>query len=183
MNEARAMSSAYGAVRQLAWVVADIERAMAHWSRVLGAGPWFYKERVGVTTFRYRGADSPPPDLSIAFANSGELQLELIQQRNDAPSMYRDFLARHGDGMQHIAFWTGDFDATVRRIQADGYTEGHAGQIGQRGRFAYFVHAQAPGNVIEISEQTGGKAEFFREIREAAAGWDGREPIRRVGTP
>jgi len=29
----------------------------------------------------------------IALANSGSLLIELIQQRNDAPSMYRNFLA------------------------------------------------------------------------------------------
>ncbi|MBC7378816.1 MAG: VOC family protein [Burkholderiaceae bacterium] len=175
------MNNAYGQIRQLAWVVPDIEQAMAHWSGVLGVGPWFYKERVGVTTFRYRGEDSAPPDLSIAFANSGELQVELIQQRNDVPSMYRDFMTQTGGGMQHVAFWTTAFDEVVARLLASGYSEGHAGQVGQRGRFAYFVHASMPGNVIEISEQTGGKAEFFREIAQAAAGWDGSEPVRRVG--
>jgi hypothetical protein len=35
--------------------------------------------------------------------------------------------------------------------------------------------------VVELSEQTGGKAEFFREVAAAAARWDGRDPIRRVG--
>lgn len=169
----------YGQVRQLAWITTDIERAMDHWSRVLGAGPWFYKEHLAVTTFRYKGSASPPPVMSIAFANSGELQLEIIQQRNDVPSMYKDFIDSHGDGMQHVAFWTDAFDATCAQIVADGYTEGHAGQIGQRGRFAYFEHADLPGTVIEISEQTGGKAEFFREIRDAAIDWDGSDPIRR----
>ena len=169
-----------GTLRQLAWVVRDIEAAMWHWSTVLGVGPWFYKPAVGVTQFRYRGRESALPQLSIAFANSGALQLELIQQRNDAPSMYQDFLAQRGEGMQHIAWWTDTFDATVAALLARGYTEGHAGRVGDRGRFAYFEHAALPGNVVELSEQSGGKAEFFREIREAAAGWDGRDPIRVV---
>ena len=50
----------YGQIRQLAYVVQDIERAMAHWSSVLGVGPWFYKARVGITTFRYLGQPAPP---------------------------------------------------------------------------------------------------------------------------
>lgn len=170
-----------GTVRQLAWVVSDIERAMRHWSSVLGVGPWFYKEAVGVTRFRYRGAESALPALSIAFANSGALQLELVQQRNAAPSMYLDHLARGGEGMQHIAFWTDRFDATVRELLAAGYVEGHAGQVGERGRFAYFAHAELPSNVVELSEQSGGKAEFFRQVREAAVDWDGRDPVRRIG--
>lgn len=169
-----------GTLRQLAWVVRDIEQAMAHWSAVLGVGPWFYKPVVGVTEFRYRGQASALPDLSIAFANSGALQLELIQQRNTAPSMYQDFLSRCGEGMQHLAFWTEDFETTVLGLQAAGYVEGHAGRVGTRGRFAYFTHASLPGNVLELSEQAGGKAEFFRQVRDAAVDWDGRDPVRRM---
>jgi hypothetical protein len=171
----------YGQIRQLAYVVRDIERAMAHWSSVLGVGPWFYKERVGITTFRYLGQPSPPPEVSIAFANSGELQVELVQQRDELPSMYQEFLRRKGEGAQHIAFWTFDYDAMAAKLEAAGYTEGHAGQIGQRGRFAYYMHADLPSNVVELSEQTGGKAEFFREIAQAAINWDGRDPVRPVG--
>ncbi len=171
----------YGTIRQVAYVVRDIERAMAHWSGTLGVGPWFYKPEVGITTFRYRGQPSPPPSVSIAFANSGDLQVELVQQRDDRPSMYTDFLRLQGEGAQHIAFWTYEFDTLAERLLASGYTEGHAGQIGQRGRFAYFAHADLPGNVVELSEQTGGKAEFFREVAQAALQWDGKDPIRRIG--
>ena len=171
---------ALGPLRQLAWVVRDIEQAMRHWSAVLGVGPWFYKPAVGVTEFRYRGQPAALPDLAIAFANSGALQLELIQQRNQAPSMYLDHLARGGEGMQHIAFWTNDFDTTTQGLLAAGYAEGHAGRVGARGRFAYFQHADLPGNVVEVSEQSGGKSEFFRQVRDAAVGWDGREPVRKV---
>ncbi|WP_399681214.1 VOC family protein [Xenophilus sp.] len=171
----------FGPIRQVAYVVQDIERAMAHWSHALGVGPWFYKEHIAISTFRYRGRNSAPPKVSIAFANSGDLQVELIQQRDDKPSMYQDFLRRQGEGAQHLAFWTYEYDALVSHFLSLGYVEGHAGQIGQRGRFAYFEHADLCGNVIEVSEQTGGKAEFFREIAQAAVGWNGEEPIRRVG--
>lgn len=54
---------------------------------------------------------------SIALANSGPLQIELIQQRNDAPSMYRDFLAEGHEGLQYVAYWTEDFDRDFERIQ------------------------------------------------------------------
>ncbi|MFY9128613.1 MAG: VOC family protein [Limnohabitans sp.] len=170
-----------GEVRQIAWVVKDIEAAMQHWHSVLGVGPWFYKEKIEVTEFWYKGVKSTPLLLSIAFANSGSLQLELIQQRNLAPSMYTDFLSRCGDGMQHIAFWTSHFDQTSEKLLSKGYTQGHSGRVGQRGRFTYFVHSELPGNVVEISEQSGGKAEFFKEIATAAIDWNGSNPIRRVG--
>ena len=86
------MSRLFGDVIQNGYVVRDIETAMRHWIDILGVGPWFYIEQLPVPDFQYKGQPSPV-DVSLALANSGTLQIELIQQRNDAPSMYRDFLA------------------------------------------------------------------------------------------
>jgi len=178
------MSTLFGAVRQVGYVVKDIELAMARWA-ALGVGPWFYKQDVGSTEFRYYGQPSPLPRLSIALANSGDMQIELIQQRDDSPTLYRDTLARNGECAQHLAFWTLDgFDAHCRQLIEQGYVEGHAGRMGaNRGRFAYFVHAEVPSLMIEISESTGGKAEYFEQVRQASIAWDGKDPIRRVGAP
>ncbi|HRO59446.1 MAG TPA: VOC family protein [Burkholderiaceae bacterium] len=174
------MSLFFGAVRQVGYVVKDIEKAMGHWVR-LGVGPWFYKEEVDSTEFRYYGKPSRLPKLSIALANSGDLQIELIQQRDAAPSLYLDSLASNGEGAQHVAYWTAErFDEFCRQLIEYGYVEGHAGRMGlNRGRFAYFIHPDLPSAMIEISESTGGKAEYFTEIRKAAGNWDGRDPIRR----
>jgi hypothetical protein len=173
------MSRIFGGVRQVGYVVRDIEKAMKHWSEVLGVGPWFYKEEVGTTEFRYRGQVSQPPRLSIALANSGDLQIELIQQRDDAPSLYLDSLRNSGECAQHVAFWTLDnFDEFCGRLLRNGYEEGHGGRMGLRGRFAYFVHPDLPSGMIEVSEMKGGKGEYFDEIRQACASWDGSAPIR-----
>ncbi len=53
--------------------------------------------------------------MSIALANSGPLQIELIEQRNDAPSMYRDFLAagRVGAGGPFVYFETESHPGTL----------------------------------------------------------------------
>jgi hypothetical protein len=97
------MSRFFGAITQNGYVVHDIAAAMRHWIEVLGVGPWFYVEHTPIEDFQYQGHPSPI-DVSIALANSGPLQIELIQQRNDAPSMYRDFLAAGHEGLQHIAY-------------------------------------------------------------------------------
>ncbi len=36
------MSKFFGEIRQLGYVVPDIEAAMDYWSKTLGVGPWFY---------------------------------------------------------------------------------------------------------------------------------------------
>ena len=178
------MSRLFGPVRQNGYVVRDIEAAMAHWIDVLKVGPWFYIDRVKTDWFRHRGQDSPL-ELSVALANAGDLQIELIQQRNDAPSMYKEFLDSGREGLQHLAFWSTDYQTLYDRALSLGYTMGHEGQIGgERGRFAYF-DTGAPsgafaGTVVEISDISGSKGRFFDHVRKCALGWDGTDPIRPV---
>lgn len=171
------MSRIFGSINQLGYVVGDIQAAMDRWIRH-GVGPWFYIETVQPECFRYRGTDSDVI-MSVALANSGDLQLELIQQRNDAPSMYKDFLDSGREGAQHIAYWTTDYQALHDRVLAAGYTVAQEGDIG--GRFAYLDTEHEQGTVIEISDISGPKGHLFTYIREAAAEWDGAEPIRVLG--
>jgi catechol 2,3-dioxygenase-like lactoylglutathione lyase family enzyme len=174
------MSIYFDQVRQVGYVVRDIEKAMRFWSSKLGVGPWFYKQKVETTEFRYYGKESRLPSLSIAVGNSRDTQIELIQQNDDAPSLYLDTLKRNGEVAQHIAYWTMDrFDEWCQRLSKEGFVEGHAGRMGAgRGRFAYYLHSELPSCMIELSESTGGKGEYFDKVRKASIGWDGRDPIR-----
>ena len=132
------MSRLFGGIRQNGYVVRDIRTSLDHWVDVMGVGPWFYFDRVKVDWFRHRGVSSDI-EMSIALANSGDLQIELIQQRNEAPSMYKEFLDAGREGLQHVAYWTRDYQALYDRVLARGYQIGHEGQIGgEQGRFAYF---------------------------------------------
>lgn len=174
------MSRIFGDVRQNGYVVRDIEAALEHWTTTLGVGPFFYFERVPIEDFRYRGEPSPL-EVSIALANSGSLQIELIQQRNDAPSMYRDFLAERGEGMQHVAYWTNAMDADLARFEDAGYQVGQSGCIGEGGRFVYLMTETHPGTVVEVSEVSGTKGRFFEHVAAAARTWDGTDPVRPLG--
>lgn len=79
------MSRFLGNVRQNGYVVRDMGAALKHWTEVLGVGPFYYIEQVQMDVFTFRGEPSEI-DVSIALGNSGDLQIELICQRNDAPS-------------------------------------------------------------------------------------------------
>jgi hypothetical protein len=171
------MSRFFGEIRQLGYVVPDIEKAMEYWSRELGIGPWFYAPRVPVVNFKYRGQPSAPIT-SVALANSGAVQVELIQQRNDAPTMYQDFIKAGRMGLQHIAYWTTTYDDDLARLTKQGYKIGMSGEVGHRGRFCYFETEYHPGTVIELSEVEGAKGRLFKLIREASQGWDGSNPVR-----
>lgn len=171
------MSRFLGEIRQLGYVVHDIEAAMDYWSTKLGVGPWFYNPKVPIRNYRYKG-EAHEPHNSVALANSGYVQVELIQTRNDVPSMYRDFLQAGRTGLQHVAYWTADYDADLARLTAQGFEPVMSGEVGERGRFIYFDTEYHPGTVIELSEVAGPKGKMFDLIRSASEGWDGSEPVR-----
>ena len=171
------MSRFFGQIRQAGYVVDDIEAAMDYWSRTLGIGPWFYNERVPIRNYTYRGERYEVHN-SVALANSGPLQMELIQTRNDAPSMYRDFLKAGRTGLQHVAYWTENYDADLERLTGQGFKPVMSGEVGEKGRFVYFDTEYHPGTVIELSEVAGPKGKMFDLIRNASLEWDGRDPVR-----
>ena len=171
------MSRQFGSICQNGFVVRDIAAAMRHWSDALGVGPWFYTPHAPIHDFTYRGQPSQP-DVAIALANSGDLQLELIQQHNDAPSLYRDFLAAGHEGLQHIAYWTENFAAERRRAIDLGFQIGHEGVTGRYGPFVYFETTSHPGTTLELSDVGGPKRKLFQHIRAASNDWDGRDAIR-----
>jgi catechol 2,3-dioxygenase-like lactoylglutathione lyase family enzyme len=176
------MSRLFGEIRQNGYVVRDLEAALQHWTGTLGVGPWYVLERVHPEDFRYRGEPSPA-EVSIALSNSGSLQLELIQVHDDAPSMYRDFLAAGREGLQHVAYWTDAFDAVLERALSAGFEVGQSGRFGADGRFVYFANEGHPGSVVELSEVGGAKGRFFQHLVAAARDWDGSDPVRRIPRP
>jgi hypothetical protein len=80
--------------------------------------------------------------------------------------------------LQHVAYWTENFDADLAKATKRGFKVAMSGEVGERGRFVYFDTEYHPGSVIELSEVAGPKGKLFRMIRDAAAEWDGRDPVR-----
>jgi Glyoxalase/Bleomycin resistance protein/Dioxygenase superfamily len=177
LERERSVSHLFGELRQIGIVVQDIEVAMKHWIEVCGIGPWFYADKLALTEFSYRGSRHDDIQISIALANSGEVQLELIQQRCNTPSMYRDFLAAGREGMQHWSSWPKDYDARLERALSNGYEIGQQGNSA-RGRFVYLWNEGHPGTAIEMADMTAERASIFKGIKDAAVGWNGDEPIR-----
>ena len=164
-----------GAIRQLGYVVTDLDEAMASWL-ALGIGPWWTIREMPQTAFRHRG-DPTEPVLSIAFANSGPMQLELIQQHNDAPTAYREFLDAGGRGFHHLGFWTDDFAASAAAAEAAGLrtAQDGAGMV----RFAYYELDGATSTMLELMELTDSTRMMDEMVSGSAAGWDGRtDPVR-----
>jgi NADPH2:quinone reductase len=165
-----------GRLSQLGYVVTDIERAIDGWAAD-GVGPWYLLPHVDTTQFVYRG-EASTIDMSIGIAYAGGMQLELIEQHCHSDSLYREFLGRHGEGLQHLGHFPEDFDATEAALTAAGWGIGQRGHLGT-GRFIYFDNQHHPGTTMEISEWTESRRNFFAKIEAECLAWDGNGDPRR----
>jgi len=167
-----------GPIRQNGYVVRDLERAMDAWLAV-GVGPWLVLPHLRQSGSVYRGQPTEPV-VSMAFANSGELQVELIEQEDDAPSIYREFLDAGREGFHHLAWWVEDFPSVARAARDAGWPVVHEGDTGGMARFAYYDPGGVTSTVVEAMELTDATRWLFTTVREAAAGWDGTDPVRSL---
>jgi hypothetical protein len=166
-----------GPIRQIGYVVIDLDRALDDWA-ALGVGPWHVIRRMPQQV-TYRGAPCGIT-LSLALANSGDLQVELICQDDDTPSIFTEFLAADGPGFHQLAYWAEDFDATMRAVAAAGWPVVWSGGEDVGTRFAYVEPPDSPAAVIEIMELNAATRGMSALVRDAAADWDGHDPVREM---
>ena len=170
----------FGAVVQNAYVVRDLQAAVRFWSSTMGVGPFYMLEHVEFGPAFFRG-DELKIDMTVAIAQWGDLQIELIVQHNDAPSIYSEFLARHGEGLQHLGVLTQDLNADLTRLKPFGIEPIQWGATAGGMRFAYLNTDEHAGAMVELIESGPAVQAFFEKIRRAGEQWDGSRPLRTLG--
>ncbi|MBI1186019.1 MAG: hypothetical protein GC206_01530 [Alphaproteobacteria bacterium] len=163
---------------QNAFVPRDFDAALTFWTRTMGVGPFFLIEHVKLDDVRYRGAPSDI-DFSIAIAYWGDLQIELIRQHNDAPSIYKAWRDAGKEGLHHVCLLTDDFGAA--RAAVDGMDVLQEGKVPGGGEVMYVDAGGGDGTMVEILKPGPGSHELFAMMREAARKWDGRDGVRKLG--
>jgi len=167
-----------GAIVQLGYVVADLEAALAHWTKVLGIGPFLVTPRIDYAELHYRG-EPIRIENAVALASWNGMQIEIIQQTAGDASMFTDFVARRGGGLHHVCLLADDLDAELAAWEARGVGVLMGGRTAAGIPFAYLdSDPQDQGRVIEIVQPTPGLRKFFARLDTLAADWDGADPVR-----
>ncbi len=173
----------FGPVMQLGFLVPDLETAARHWG-ALGAGPFFLLEHVSYAECHYLG-EPVTIDMSVAVGQWGEVQVELICQHDDVPSIYTTFDGSRAGGLQHLGVMTESVSEHLARLAPLGIHPVQQGATANGIRFAYVntdrLPGAHPGGMIELIERGPAIEGFFALVRRASVGWDGLDPVRRLG--
>ena len=163
-------------VRQLAYVVRDLDAALAYWSGMLKVGPFFRMDHAPLMEQRFYGQPSNV-DVAIALGNSGDLQIELIQQLNDAPSVYKEFLDAGRVGVHHFGLMPVDYAASCAQYRANGHAAAFECTIAGA-ELTYFDTVATVGHYIELWDNKDVFKDMFQMVEDAAKHWDGSHPVR-----
>jgi hypothetical protein len=161
-----------GAIVQHAYTVADIRSAAFMQTRTTGIGPWFLRGPF-TPEARYRGAPSAAT-FTLARAFLGPVMVELIQQHDDAPSVFRE----RPLGFHHWATMPEDFDAELARLHGLGGEAAFEDVLPTGARVTYMDMGDRLPGMLELVERTPDQLATYARIHEASIGWNGEDPLR-----
>jgi hypothetical protein len=181
-NPMNATVARLGNVFQLGFVSEDLEGAIAFWSGMLGAGPFFTIPRVHELLARreYYGEPSDV-EFSATVGYLGDRQIEVIQPLNDSPSIYRDWLSSGRTGLHHASIQVADLEearAMTRSIGAPVAQEFRAAD--GSGVIYLDMGETAPVRYLELYQFAPSEGQLFARMRMLSETWDGADPLREI---
>jgi hypothetical protein len=168
---------------QIAYTVADIQEAMRHYAELLHVGPWFLVGPFVPPQGFYRGVPTKM-QVSLGIAFAGQTMIELIQQHDEEPSVFRETLkARGAYGFHHWAIGARDFEKAVAHYRSRGYAEAFSDTAPMGFRVVYFDTSRDLPGMLEVIEMNAAAEQGFHAMYQAAQAWDGKtHTVHRIET-
>jgi catechol 2,3-dioxygenase-like lactoylglutathione lyase family enzyme len=127
-------------ISQIAIVVRDIDDALEAYTRMLGWGPWnVYEHKPPALHGTYLHGEPADYTMIGAECHVGEMVVELLQPV-EGPSIYKEWLEEHGEGLHHIAVMRPtpeESDAARRHFEELGAGVLMEGRLGETIHFYY----------------------------------------------
>lgn len=162
-------------ITQIAYLVPDLHMAIEFWAQKLNVGPFKILSHLQYAEIEYQ-AKPVDLDLSIALAWGNGVQIELMQQHSDAPTVFTDFTTAAG-GFHHVGIHTDDLIRDDQRLRDAGFQKLQR-QLSITGTETIFFGGIPMAGIVELIHTRGG-SQLSNLLKEAAAAWDGTDPILR----
>ncbi len=141
MTQANLTTIKIEGITQVGIVVKDVEQVAQNYWNILGIGPWtimtvpppyMHDRTYGGKPVYYVG--------KFGFAKLGDFELELLESI-EGPNVYKDFLAAHGEGCNHLQYFVDSISELEMHTEAmvkNGIGVLQTARFGENGGLAYF---------------------------------------------
>jgi hypothetical protein len=169
------------AIVQNCYVVRDLEEGCARFHRLYGIGPFVGGAIMELTEHLYRGQPAPSIELRAAFAQAGDINIELVEPVSKSPNPFRDMFPEGTEGFHHVAMFCDDFVAACNHFGGLGYPLLSEACLLPGIKVGFIDARKATGHMIELYPEHEIIRGVFRQIRNAADNWDGKSLIVPLG--
>jgi catechol 2,3-dioxygenase-like lactoylglutathione lyase family enzyme len=174
------MHHLFGKSVHSAFVVPDLDESVA---RMLasGFGPAFELKQLKFDA-RFHG-ERHVLRMNVAFFAVGATHFEFIEQLDDGPSTYREFLERNpAGGLHHVAYCSRDFNADLARARAAGIALEVVEELlaPDGSLFEVYCGPKDNSNAVLIQLMYPISIGAFDQMEAIAAAWDGSKPHRNL---
>jgi hypothetical protein len=163
---------------QLGFTVDDVVTAARRWAETFGVGP-FFVQKIEDAPCTYRGSPSAV-SMELAVAQAGPVQIELIAQRCDRASVYRELELLGGAAFHQVCTLVDDYAATLDGYRAKGLEIACEFFVQGAPPVAYVDTVAEFGFFTEVAERTDAFVAHLAQVAEAGRTWDGTDPVREA---
>ena len=175
-----APGAGFGRIVHIAYLVPDMDAAMAHWTAQAGVGPWLCFRNIDMAA-TYEGK---PIRLRIheGLAYVGDMQIQLVQSLNDPAedTPYAAMLRAGRYGMHHVACISPDIERDIARAEAQGWEAACRMEDADGHRYVYCRSRAMPEVWWEFLEEFPALTQMYRDGIAAAAAWGGSNPVNNI---
>ena len=175
------MEKKFGPMMQMAFVVNDFDEPINFWTKKMNIGPFFKLENLNVKEVYYM--DKPTElDFSVAIAYTGNMQIELVNQHCDTPSIYNEYVNNEKGSLHHLCTLTNDIENDISILESQGYINLQGGKTQDDGKdqkpprqsYGHSIAIDPWGNIIGHIDSQTDEGYFVAEVDQVKI-----EEIRR----
>ena len=164
---------------QIAYFVSDAEAAAHRAAQRFGAGPFFLNQEIRLAWGEHRGDPCSFVHTS-AYGQWGNVMMELVQQDSAGPSPFRDMYAEGEEGIHHMAMIVDSLPEAYTQAEALSLEIASRAVTSGGTEFAFIDTVVPLGHMLEVYERSDLLLGFYDMVAQAARGWDGSDPVRRL---
>jgi hypothetical protein len=159
---------------QNAYVVDSIEATCEELHKNFGLGPFVVVRGLKLENHRYRGIKTDDVILDAAVTHSGDVQIELVELKNNVPNAMREMYTGKGTVLHHVAHLNETYE--YAKVQGDLVEAGYpvvSEFTVYGGNDICFVDTRPVFNhMLQLYTDREHEIEIYRKVREAVEGAD-----------
>jgi hypothetical protein len=158
---------------QLAYVARSLPEKCEQLFEAFDIGPFVFASNLELVNHRLWGKPADPIVIDAAFAQSGDLNIEVIEIKSKGPNAMTVMFQGAQEGIQHIACFCDDVFAERDRLAGLGYPTVSEFQLGDI--TICFADTRAIfGHMVELYQEHPVLRDLYARTRRLRDDWDGK---------